>query len=129
MFRSMGRNDEQLNKIRKSMQSYFESDWLKDIDAYVAVVEDEIVGGIAVSFFRMMPSASNATGIIGHIYNLYVEPDFRNMGIATGLLYRVLQLCGARKAGKITLHATDLGLGIYLKIGFKKRENYYELAL
>ncbi len=129
MFRSMGWTTQQLDSIEHAMRIFFNDNEMDEINAYVAILENEIVGGIVASFYQMLPNDTNPTGIVGYLYNLFVEPQYRKMGIATGLLETALLLCRQKNTGKIALHATDLGLGIYLKLGFEKRENYYEMNL
>ena len=68
----------------------------------------------------------------GHITNIAVHPDFRNMGIGAKLLTDLIELSERRGANKQTLEvrvSNYPAISLYNKLGFKtagKREKYYE---
>ncbi len=68
----------------------------------------------------------------GHITNIAVHPDFRNMGIGAKLITDLIELSERRGANKQTLEvrvSNYPAISLYNKLGFKtagKREKYYE---
>jgi len=50
---------------------------------------------------------------------ILVHPDFRNRGIGTAIMDKLIAHLRAQKIESIKLDATDLGRPVYLKLGFK----------
>jgi ribosomal protein S18 acetylase RimI-like enzyme len=128
MLQSMGYSESELNKVKLGVENYLRNDWDDSVKCYLVAIEDEVVGGCAVSIYSRLPSPrAPSVSKVGYIHNVFVEPEFRNKGIATELMKRTLTLCRKEGAFMVTLHDTNMSSGIYIRLGFKKVENYYDL--
>jgi len=54
----------------------------------------------------------------GYLLNIFVEPEFRNRGVARDLVERCLADCRRRKIRVATLHASEAGRTVYERLGF-----------
>jgi GNAT superfamily N-acetyltransferase len=81
----------------------------------VACVGNRIIGtsGASVHIDEIIDRQS------GRIFGVYVEPEFRARGIATRLAERSLSWLRKRKCAPITLRASDAGIPVYERLGFK----------
>lgn len=55
----------------------------------------------------------------GYILNVFVEPDYRNRGIAKALTVECMTEAKRRGIGVVALHASAKGQPVYEKLGFK----------
>lgn len=68
----------------------------------------------------------------GHITNVAVLPEYRNKGVATLLINRMIEVCKCSEINSITLEVRQSNyeaINLYEKFGFKsmgKRPNYYQ---
>ncbi|MGX8706420.1 MAG: GNAT family N-acetyltransferase, partial [bacterium] len=85
------------------------------------------VGAGGVSYYRVMPTYHNPTGVKAYIMNMYVRPAYRRRGIATRLLELLVDDAHARGISCITLEATDAGRPLYAKFGFVPMTHEMEL--
>jgi GNAT superfamily N-acetyltransferase len=128
MFRSMGYSESLLTKAKAEIESFMENEWDESIECFLVIIEEEVVGGCAVSVYSVLPNPRKTLAAKrACIHNMFVEPQFRNQGIATFLMTEVLSYCRKKGILKATLHDTDMSSGLYKKLGFTKVENYYEL--
>ena len=129
MFRSMGWTDEDLLITGEITRAFLERDWTDNPEVLIALEQNEVAGGVAINYSLMLPDNRNLTGKCAYIMNMYVEPEYRNKGIATQLMEKVLEICKEKGVGKISLHATDMGERVYSKLGFEKSDSYYQVYL
>ena len=129
MFRSMGWTDEDLLITEEITRAFLERDWTDNPEVLIALEQNEVAGGVAINYSLMLPDNRNLTGKCAYIMNMYVEPEYRNKGIATQLMEKVLEICKEKGVGKISLHATDMGERVYSKLGFEKSDSYYQVYL
>ncbi len=128
MLRSMGYSESVLNMTKSGVENYLRNDWDESVKCFLVIIEDEVVGGCAFSVYSRLPSPrAPSVSKVSYIHNVFVEPEFRNRGIATELIKRMLTLCCKEGAFKVELHDTSMSSGIYRKLGFKKVENYCDL--
>ena len=68
----------------------------------------------------------------GNINNIAVDEDFRNRGIASGILSNIIDKCKEREVATLFLEVNEHNKGaiaLYEKFGFEKiaeRKNYYK---
>lgn len=86
---------------------------------WTAVFSDRLIGMGIVNFFSLPPNDRCPNGKTAYIGNLYVLPEFRRMGIASGLLSRLIKEAKARECQRILLHTTQAGRALYEKFGFE----------
>ena len=128
MFRSMGYTDDILSNAQPEIEKFLENDWVDGLRCFLVIEEEIVVGGCAVSIYSRLPNPRKTHGAkIGYIHNLFIEPEYRNRGIATALLLEVITFCKNEGIFKFTLHDTAMSAGIYNRLGFKRVENYYDV--
>ena len=95
--------------------------------AYLVFDGTRFVGSGGVSFFQVMPTYHNPSGLKAYIMNMYTDSDHRRRGIA----YKTLDMLvsDAREQGvtAISLEATDMGRPLYEKYGFVRMDHEMEL--
>ncbi|MHA1960641.1 MAG: GNAT family N-acetyltransferase [Candidatus Thorarchaeota archaeon] len=129
MFRSMGWTDEELEKTSPFVRRFLLNSWDENLRCFLALIEDDVVGGCAIGIGATLPTYKNPSGKSASIHNLYVEPAFRKLGIGAALVGYALDVCRSEGIRRVTLQATEMGLRIYENEGFVKVENHYKLNL
>ncbi len=84
---------------------------LGDIDYYLALYQDQPVG-TAIQF-----NTNNISGIHG----VGVIPEMRRKGFAGEIMRFLLNRAADTEAEYVTLQASDMGKGLYLKLGFEEQ--------
>ena len=95
--------------------------------AYLVFDGDRFVGAGGISYYRVMPTYHNASGNKAYIMNMYTNPDYRRMGIATKTLELLVADAKEKGVKAISLEATDMGRPLYEKFGFVKMNDEMEL--
>lgn len=121
----MGLSENQVSATREATQRFLMEPWNPSVESYLAVEDDRVIGGCAVSFCIAFPSAKNPSGKFVYLFNMFVEPEYRGRGVATSLVRHITQICRERGIEKMTLHDTKMSKGIYEREGFIRSENYY----
>jgi ribosomal protein S18 acetylase RimI-like enzyme len=125
----MGRTPEELDKIEEMTRQFLESSWDDRIECYLAISSEVVVGGGAVSFHITLPTHKRPNGIRAHIHNVYVEPEYRNKGIATKIMEYIIAVCDEKGITRFSLVSTEMGVRLYERLGFVKSENYYRMRV
>ena len=121
------------NKTVELLRGYY----LKHIgsDDFIAVIA-EVDGKTAAAAFliiyeRPVNPKYNPTGKMGLLLNVLTYPEFRRRGIATKLLEVLIDEAKKADLSFIELSATELGRGVYEKLGFKEKTqgNYTNMKL
>jgi GNAT superfamily N-acetyltransferase len=102
------------------IEHFFENWDYKDPLCLVAEEQGEVLGCIAVSFYRLFPGTRNPSGLLAVIHNLAVYEEKRGLGIGKALFTYVLRECRERGVGRISLNATAMGQPIYESLGFSQ---------
>ena len=102
--------------------SVFKSELLNPNSSYiVAKLENNIIG-----FAGIWKAVDDI-----HITNIVVKKDFRNLGLGSVLLHKLIELCKGKKYSSITLEVNTKNIPaikLYEKFGFKNvgiRKKYY----
>lgn len=88
---------------------------------------DRFIGAGGISYYRVMPTYHNVSGNKAYIMNMYTNPDYRRMGIATKTLELLVGDAKEKGIKSIFLEATDMGRPFYEKFGFMKMNDEMEL--
>ncbi len=75
----------------------------------------------------VMPTYHNPSGNKAYIMNMYTNPDYRRLGIATKTLELLVADAKEKGVSTISLEATDMGRPLYEKFGFVKMHDEMEL--
>lgn len=81
--------------------------------------------GQPASLIELFPDENKTAGI----YNLFTLPDFRGKGIATALMNFSLDHLKKQGFETVILQASEDGLEIYKRLGFKVASRFYEFQL
>lgn len=111
--------------IRKDLEKYF-SESLENgsLICWVGLANSVIVGTAGICFYQLPPTFSNPSGRIAYITNMYTADAYRRRGLASHLLYLLIEEAKALHYAAVRLHASDHGKGIYEKAGFIDTEGF-----
>ena len=94
-------------------------DKMRNPNGTVLVAEEEQIVGYAMGWVRERFLAKN---LCGHINDLYVLDEWRNRGIGTALLRRLLEWFTSKGVGRAELYVyteNKRALALYSKLGFE----------
>jgi GNAT superfamily N-acetyltransferase len=87
-----------------------------------------VVGMGDLETLERLPHPRNLSGKEGYALNVYVEPEARGRGAATDIVRELVGITGREGVGRLWLHATSGGRGIYEAAGFESR-SFEEMQL
>lgn len=97
---------------------------------WIAVAEDgSPLGNVVLLLHSRLPSPRNLVAQEGYVMNVWVESASRRKGIATALMAAAVEKSRALGVGRVRLHSTQEGRGVYARAGFVPREDGMELLL
>lgn len=112
-------SNENLELMQASLPSYYEKHLNKDLMAYVARDEMDIVSCAFLLIVEKPMSPSFFTGKTGTVLNVYTKPDYRKKGYAKKLITTMLEDAKAEGLSIIELKATEDGYSLYKSVGFE----------
>lgn len=95
--------------------------------AYLVFDSNRFFGAGGISYYRVMPTYHKPSGNKAYIINMYMNLDYRRMGIAMKTLGLLVAEAKEKGIKAISLEATDMGRPLYEKFGFVKMNNEMEL--
>lgn len=121
MFADMGVEGEAvLDEVAERFERYVDS--LLDDAGYLGWVveaDDRVVGCIGALLQQMPPSPRNTSGRVGYLLNLYVEPEWRRLGMGSALVRQAVDFLAEQDVKIIALHSSADGRRIYEALGFE----------
>ena len=121
--------DVDMSEVEKWSYDYYKKALLDGTHtAYLVFDDDRFIGAGGVSYFRVMPTYHNPSGNKAYIMNMYTNPDYRRLGIATKTLELLISDAKEKGVQAISLEATDMGRSLYEKFGFVKMNDEMELT-
>lgn len=112
-------SNENLELMQVSLPSYYEKHLNKDLMAYVARDEMDIVSCAFLLIVEKPMSPSFITGKTGTVLNVYTKLDYRKKGYAKKLITTMLEDAKAEGLSIIELKATEDGYSLYKSVGFE----------
>ncbi len=94
---------------------------------FLAFDGDILAGCGSVSYYTIFPTCDCPNGTRAYIMNMYTREEYRQRGIASSLLDRLIEDARGFGADAIALEATDMGRFLYEKHGFVPSENEMHL--
>jgi GNAT superfamily N-acetyltransferase len=119
---------EQEDRIAESAEGYRErfaafatqalvsEDWR----AWVARVDDRLVGAMWLHTMHRVPVPGKRAGPIGYLTNIYVEPEHRNTGVGAQMLDRVTAWCRQEGFSTMIVWPTERSRSFYRRGGFDR---------
>jgi GNAT superfamily N-acetyltransferase len=85
------------------------------------VIEDgsTIAASGALKFTDWLPRPDGQRRGLVYVHSVYTVPEYRRQGLARRLLNAMTDYCRDNGWPRITLHASDMGRGLYEDLGFK----------
>jgi GNAT superfamily N-acetyltransferase len=120
MFAEMGSEIAKLDAMREPFAAWLEPR-LADgrYFGFVAESPSAVVAGIGLLLLDWPPGPNHpASDVRGYILNVYVEPEFRQQGIARRLMERAEEECRERGVVYEMLHASAMGRPVYDGLGW-----------
>lgn len=100
-----------------------------ELFSVVAVVENQVVGSGSIQFQERPPSVRTMNNILGYIFTIYVEAEYRRRGIARRIMEALHQKAQERGAGLLALNASDEGKPLYIQMGYGINPTHLEMRL
>ncbi len=85
--------------------------------------ERQVVGGVGLLLRERLPRPDPASGGVaaradGYVLNVFTERAWRRRGVARRLMEELIAWAQTRDFGRLTLHASVAGRGLYEQLGF-----------
>jgi GNAT superfamily N-acetyltransferase len=124
-------DNEKCEELRKNCYRYFYDKAFNEDGCDVILAEEDgtCIGTGIVFYYDSVPSPFNITGKNSYVTSMYVEPSYRNKGIGTELLERVIECAKKRSVTVMFLSASEMGRPLYEKRGFSDSKNGMMLDL
>ena len=87
----------------------------------VWVIEDggQIAASGALKFTDWLPRPDGLRRGLVYVHSVYTEPAYRRQGLARRVLTAMIDYCRDNGWPRLSLHASELGRGLYEDLGFK----------
>lgn len=118
-------SEEQIIKIKNSLPVYYRNHLEKDLMIYVAEESSEIIATVFLLVIEKPANPSFITGKTGAVLNVYTKSQYRRQGIGRKLMNMMLNDADKMNLSYVELQATDMGKGLYEKIGFNIEKSEY----
>ena len=85
------------------------------------VIDDNgvIAASGALKFTDWLPRPDGLRRGLVYVHSVYTVPDYRRQGLARLILHAMIDYCRDNGWPRISLHASELGRGLYEDLGFK----------
>jgi GNAT superfamily N-acetyltransferase len=85
------------------------------------VIEDggQITASGALKVTDWLPRPDGSRRGLVYVHSVYTEPAYRQLGLARRILNAMLDYCRDNGWPRISLHASDMGRGLYEQLGFQ----------
>jgi GNAT superfamily N-acetyltransferase len=85
------------------------------------VIDDNgvIAASGALKFTDWLPRPDGQQRGLVYVHSVYTVPEYRRQGLAQRVLQAMIDYCHANGWPRISLHASDMGRGLYEELGFK----------
>ena len=97
--------------------------------SWLAMDGEKIIGTSGMSFVEKPPYFGCPSGRIGLLSSMFTNPEYRRMGIAKGLLSRVIDEARDYGCGTVQITASDMGVKLYTAYGFTHNGNFMQYKL
>jgi GNAT superfamily N-acetyltransferase len=110
-------------QIENNLESYFDEHILKnDFIGIICEYNGKIISAAYLILSEKPPNPNFINGKTGTLMNVYTYPEYRKKGIAAKLIMEIIKEAKNINVKIINLEATNAGIKLYEKIGFKESE-------
>jgi GNAT superfamily N-acetyltransferase len=114
-------NEFEKNEIKNNLAKYFDENIINsNFLGIICEYKKEIISVAYLAINKKPPNPNFINGKIGTLLNVFTYSEYRNQGIATELLRRIIEEAKKENINEIELSATKAGEKIYKKLGFKE---------
>lgn len=116
---------DKMEKISGQLPGYFKRHLGRDMFAYGAWRNGEIIGCCFLIVTEKPANPGFVNGLTGTVMNVYVKPGYRRRGIAKRLMKMLIGDSAKMGLDFIELKATEQGHGLYKLLGFEDTVSHY----
>lgn len=110
---------DQAAAIASQLPGYFAAHLGDDCLTAAAALPDGTLAANAILMISEKPANPFfPNGRTGYVLGVYTAPEYRGQGLATRIMQMLLEQSEARMLDQVTLSASDMGKGVYEKLGF-----------
>ena len=84
---------------------------------------NQIISTATIYYYDILPSNENSKGKVGQITNVWVDENYRHLGIGRYMVEYLIENY-QKDVGMIFLNSSKEGINMYLHLGFKKKNSY-----
>jgi GNAT superfamily N-acetyltransferase len=118
-------SEKEMGTLLVHLPDYYRRHLEKDFFAYLAFEDGKPVSAAYLMIIERPANLAFITGKTGILLNVYTDPDYRKRGHASVLLNMAMEDAKKLNASNIELQATDMGIPVYEKLGFKHKQSQY----
>ncbi len=82
--------------------------------------EGRVVGGGCIWLQPIQPHPEVKKRRQPYLMSMFTEPSFRGKGVASGIVRTTVEWCRVNGYPYVMLHASEMGRGVYEKLGFER---------
>lgn len=94
---------------------------------WVAEPDGGLRGHAWLHLFPKIPNPADEAEAHAYLTNMYVQPEYRGLGLGTALLDAVLTWCRGRELDSVILWPTEDSRPLYRRAGFAPTDGLFEL--
>lgn len=84
---------------------------------------------VNLAVFERMPRPGLPDARWAYVGNLWVDPRHRRRGVASAMMTEVLAWCRAEDMDRVVLNPSEMGRGVYARLGFRPAADLLRLDL
>lgn len=122
MFASLGHSDTELNgRLNRIFEEYFKNSIPKNqYKGWIVQLKNgKKVGCGGLVIDNHPPGPTNLSGKIAYIMNMYVDENYRGMGMGKKIFSEILIFIKKQGIKLVSLHTSEMGKKLYESFGFK----------
>lgn len=121
--------NDNIENLKNSTKEYYLKNIDKSLITYGIFEENKIVSIGSLCLFERIPYMENISGREGYILNTYTLPEYRKKGYGKQITEKLIEHSKEIGIKKLWLNASEEGKKIYLKLGFKEKNNEMEIFI
>jgi GNAT superfamily N-acetyltransferase len=111
------------NEIKNNLNIYFDENIKNNFLGMICEYKKEIISVAYLAINKKPPNPNFVNGKTGTLLNVFTYPEYRNQGIATELIKRIIEEAKKENINIIQLNATKAGEKLYKELGFKESKH------
>lgn len=118
-------SDKEKGALLNHLPGYYQKHMNNDFFAYLAMDGDTPASTVFLLVIERPATLHFITGKTAILLNVYTCPEYRKRGLASVLLDMAVADAKKMNVSNIELQATDMGVPLYEKLGFKHKQSQY----